>query len=108
MGIIVSMTFVDATRDLRVGEEGPDDSNCDSVKELFKKVNKEYGKCVSSIFRDIPGTKDVERIGWVFQKRVPYSDIKETYLQEVWVSLHKEMPRTITFPMTLPRQHKKK
>ena len=27
-------------------------------------------------------------VGWVFQKKTEYTDCSETYLREVWVTLH--------------------
>jgi len=35
-------------------------------------------------------------VGWVFQKRVKFSDCNETFLQETWVTLHKSKPTVKT------------
>ena len=58
--------------------------------EVFKIFQKEYGRCVSKVYRDIAmgdGTYHTVTSGWVFQKREHYERSKDTYLQEVWVSL---------------------
>jgi hypothetical protein len=56
----------------------------DNIGRLFRGLMKEYGRCVSKVYQDTPdGVADP--IGWVFQKRQPYTDSPETYLQETWV-----------------------
>ena len=37
-------------------------------------------------------------VGWVFQKKTEYTDCSETYLREVWVTLHEKLPeRTVKY-----------
>jgi hypothetical protein len=58
--------------------------------EIFKIARSEYGKCVSKMFIDVAmgdGTYATKNCGWVFQKRVKYSDCKDVYLQETWVTV---------------------
>jgi len=57
----------------------------DNLGQLFKFLQKEYGRCVSRVYQDAPD-RVADPIGWVFQKRVKYQDCNETYLQEVWVT----------------------
>jgi hypothetical protein len=60
-----------------------------TMGELFRFCQKEYGRCVSKVYRDIAmgdGTYNTVNEGWVFQKRAEYTDCNKTYLQETWVS----------------------
>jgi hypothetical protein len=60
-----------------------------TMGELFRFCQKEYGRCVSKVYRDIAtgdGTYDTKTEGWVFLKRANYERGRGTYLQETWVS----------------------
>jgi hypothetical protein len=60
-----------------------------TMGELFRLCRREYGRCVSKVYRDIAmgdGTYNTTTDGWVFLKRAEYTDCKKTYLQETWVS----------------------
>jgi hypothetical protein len=57
-----------------------------TIGEIFRGMSKEYGRCSGKVYID---TADgVRAIGWVFEKRVRYEDSKDTYLQEVWITLY--------------------
>jgi len=63
--------------------------------KIFKWLQKEHGRCTSKVYigNGIP-------VGWVFQKRVEYTDCNETYLQETWISFGtKEVETTITYEL---------
>ena len=68
--------------------------------ELFRHLMREYGRCVSGVYDDVGGK--TTKIGWVFVKRMEYSDFKPfwekpaTYLQETWVTLFDGLPQTTT------------
>lgn len=63
------------------------DSDAESRGDVFRAARSEYGKCVSKVYVDrLEGGKPLE-IGWVFQKKVEYSDVPQEYLQEAWVTL---------------------
>lgn len=84
MPLMVSEVYVNATTDTRFGDSGIYECFTDSLGELFRRMQKEYGRCVSKVYIDsIKGTKSV---GWVFQKMMQYEDSKKTYIREVWVS----------------------
>jgi len=81
----INETWVNADKGYQVGDSGWYEPYTDDLGRLFKAMQKEYGGCVSKIYLDAPdGT--CFPVGWVFQKRVKYSDCNETYLQETWVS----------------------
>lgn len=62
----------------------------DNIGELFQSLQKEYGRCVSKMYRDLKdGSTQV--IGWVFSKQRQYEDCRETYQHTVWVELAKSI-----------------
>jgi hypothetical protein len=63
----------------------------DNRKRLFRECQKDYGRCISSIYVDTPnGTKTV---GWYFERKEQYEDAgrygrdPEYYIRGVWVHL---------------------
>ena len=107
--MLVSETFINATEGYQFGDSEPYEPYTDDVGRLFREMQKEYGRCVSSVYVDEPsGTKladtgqpsgKVKRIGWVFQKRMEYEGYRghgeRFYTREVWVMLH-DAPDTVT------------
>ena len=94
MNLMVSESWVNATKGYRLGDSGVYESYTDKVSELFRAMQKEYGRCVSKAYIDESGNS--KHIGWVFQKRKQYDDCKESYLQETWVSIHEKPNETKT------------
>lgn len=96
MNMLISESFVNATKGYHLGEESePYEAFTDDVGKLFRSLMREYGRCVSSVYVDTKNGKS-KRIGWVFQKRMKYEDCDETFIREVWVTLHDAPPeRTI-------------
>lgn len=84
----VNESYINQTKGYCFGESGWINSWTDNIGELFKSCQKEYGRCTSKIYVDLPdGTADP--IGWVFEKTMVYEDARntdETYVREVWVS----------------------
>ena len=60
---------------------------------LFKQMQKEYGRCTGYVYMYRQQGKRPRKIGWVFEKRVRYTDSDKTYIQETWVTLHKREPK---------------
>ena len=100
----VMKTYVNKDQNARFGgDEDPEEYPEETLGDLFRHPQEEFGKCVSSLYRE---KKDgaVKRHGWVFEKRMPYSDFpKETYLQETWVEIVKSFipPQIIPGEITL-------
>jgi hypothetical protein len=63
------------------------------VGKLFKSLQKEYGRCISSLYKEVNNTDSI-KIGWVFRKKEKYSDCDKFYIQDVWVELHEKEPET--------------
>lgn len=96
-------TFINATEGHMIGEGECSSLFSDKPGELFRSCRSEYGRCVSSIYRDQKDGPPI-RCGWVFQGLDKYEDTGEPYLREVWVQLL-EKPDTVTrtvHPIALP------
>lgn len=63
-------------------------------RKLFDAYQRENGPCCSSIYRDMPdGT--VQRIGWVFEKRVKSPYDNEVVTVSTWVTLLTPTPQKV-------------
>ena len=82
--LLVKETFVNETKGWISGESGFYPPYTDDVKELFRAMQKEYGRCISKVYIDGPEGEALP-IGWVFEKRREYRDSEDTYLQHTWV-----------------------
>lgn len=83
------------TKLIHIGETGVFEAWTNDRGKLFRSLQREYGRCTGAVYTERPNGK-ARRIGWTFQKRVRYEDCNETYLREVWVTLHARMPKTTT------------
>lgn len=92
--MLIQEAWIDKTDNCLVGESGLYEPYTDNIKQLFKTLMKEYGRCVSKVYVD-KGNKTIA-IGWVFEKRRKYDDSNDTYLQETWVTLHESEPEVET------------
>lgn len=93
--LLVSETFINATRGYQFGNSEPYEPYTDNVGCLFKDMQKEYGRCVSKVYID--REDGVTAVGWVFQKTMEYEDARRDqrkeerqYIREVWVNLYEE------------------
>lgn len=93
MPLHIQEKWIDATRDLYLGESEVYESYFDTPGEAFRALQREYGRCVSKVYVDTPDGK-VQAIGWTFVKRERYCDSPKTFLRETWVTLH-EKPDTV-------------
>jgi len=53
-------------------------------KKLFEQLRALYGKAVSKVYI---GESNPMAIGWVFHKKIKYSDSATMFMQETWVVL---------------------
>ena len=92
MGILIQEDSIEVRKDdkrFSLGETDVYESFAETTGELFRFLQKEYGRCTSFVY---VGEKDPKKIGWVFQKKVKYEDCEEYYTREVWITLHKAQP----------------
>ena len=89
--LYVEETCINRTENAMLGESGVTETYCNTVGELYKASQKEYGRCISKVYID---SKDgsPKAIGWVFLKCMKYEDCNEYYLREVWVTVHDALP----------------
>lgn len=92
--IIISETHFDRTQRVCCGEIEAYETSYSKCGELFASLQKEYGKCISIIYR-YTKSGNARKIGWVFEKKVKYSDCDDYFVQEVWIIRHRKMPKTV-------------
>lgn len=92
----VKETWVNRDDKCLLGESDVYETYTEEKGQLYRHMVREYGRCIGKIYVETKeGTKEV---GWVFLKRQKYSDCKETYLQETWVTVHTGPPeKTIKY-----------
>ena len=94
--MFIRETFIDADKDAIFGKTDWLDRTGDTAGRIFRDSQREYGRCVSRVYRDQPDGS-AKPVGWVFQSRQPYVDVQNrTYLREVWVEVAPEIPRCKT------------
>jgi hypothetical protein len=91
--LLINETWVNATAVGIVGESGVYETAYTKKGELFRELQKLYGRCVSKLYIERPNGKS-RAIGWVFEKRQQYEDCPDTYMAECWVEIHKRLPKT--------------
>lgn len=95
--MLVEETYINATEGHRIGWSGLYEPYTDNIGELYRTYQKEYGRCVSKVYVDPPGGGQPIAVGWVFQGRDKYQDDPtDSYLREVWITLHEERPTVTT------------
>ena len=84
--LVINETWVNKTENCSGGDSGYYETYTDDLGELFKSLQREYGRCVSKVYNDncLDGT--VWSNGWVFEKRRKYDDCNEYYLAETWIT----------------------
>ena len=90
--IHIKETYIDRNFDCTYGDSEVYETYTDSIGELFKDLQIQFGRCVSSMYMD---KKDgtTKKIGWGFEKKNHYTNSDETYMQETWIELHKTKPK---------------
>ena len=92
----IQVQCVNATKGCRYGDDEPYETRFTSWGRLYRDCAREYGRCQSKVYID-KGDK-AKAIGWVFVKRVKYTDCNEWFTQEAWVTVHTGAPiRTIDY-----------
>ena len=86
--ISIKETWVNRTKNYIVGETEYYESFTDNVGQLFRSLQKEFGRCTSKVYIDLPN--EVNPVGWVFVKMVKYDDTDDYYLQETWVTVEQK------------------
>ncbi len=89
--MLIHETYENATENYIIGESGMVTPFTDDKAQLFRFLQREYGRCISKVYID-DNNNTARVVGWIFQKRTKYSDCNKTYLQQVWVTFHNSEP----------------
>lgn len=97
--LFIKESFVNEDKGYIFGEGEWIEAFTDDRGRLFREMQKDYGRCTSSVYRDVPDGPPV-KTGWYFQKTMEYEDSRprydsysgrmkpaETYLRGVWVEV---------------------
>jgi hypothetical protein len=95
--LYVAESYVNATEGHRIGESEPYEAWTADPGKLFRSCRAEFGRCIGKVYVDTD--EGPTAVGWVFQARDKYQDADETYLREVWVTLH-DAPKEVTTTYT--------
>ena len=87
----INEVWINATRQYKTGESEPYETFTDNIGELFNHLKKEYGKCVSNMYVDKKSGETVQT-GWVFEKKMKYTDADEYYTAQTWITVYKSEP----------------
>lgn len=92
----IQENYINKTEGYSFGESDVYETAYDNKGELYRSLQREYGRCASRVYIDTD--KGAKPIGWVFEGRSKYGDSPDTYLREVWVTIHDAPPtRTIQY-----------
>lgn len=90
--LMVRETFINETKGAQFGESDWYEAYTDNRGKLFRDYQREYGRCISAMYRDVPGKPPIT-VGWVFSRRERYEDARgnnperDFYVREVWVEV---------------------
>lgn len=108
MKLMTKETYVNATKGYIFGNtDRPIEQYAESVGELFRDLQQEFGRCVGKMYRDQPDGGAIQ-VGWVFEKRMTYEDSRrpysenDFYTREVWVEVFSEYEREVTVTAAHP------
>ena len=93
--LYVQESYVNLDRGYRFGDTPFYESAYSDRGNLFRACVREYGRCTGRVYVDKrDGTP--RAVGWVFIKRMPYDNSRETYTREVWITVCDKPPTETT------------
>ena len=78
-------SYVNQTKGYNFGSSVWYEPFTDNIGDLFRALQREFGRCVSKVYIDAPVAfypATAKPVGWVFEKKCQYTDCMETYIQE--------------------------
>lgn len=85
--LYISETHVNATEHYVYNELSPYETRFDTIGDLYRSLQREYGKCISAMYIDYTDRVKTQKIGYVFQSRTKYENNNKMYLREVWIRI---------------------
>lgn len=93
--LMIQEQWINKSEGYRTGETEVYETFTNDKGELFRDLQKEYGRCTGKMYVDKTDGSTL-CVGWIFEKRQKYDDSPETFLLETWISVHKAEPtRTV-------------
>jgi hypothetical protein len=89
--IVMREQWVNQSEGHLLGDSDWYEAYTDDEGELFRSLQKEYGRCTGKCYIDLP-RQEARAIGWVFLKKVKYDDVDEYFLRETWVEMRHRYP----------------
>ena len=106
MTLWIQEEFVNETKNQRFSNGPWIDTDCSEIGELFRRLSREYGRCISKIYVDKMSGPPMQ-VGWVFEKRMEYDDAHRirdkadrTYIRHVWVNVSNGDPHQPLHPVS--------
>jgi hypothetical protein len=93
--LLISETYINLDKGYRFGDSDVYETFTSDRGELYRSLVREFGRCTGKVYIDREN-QTPQAIGWVFVKRMQYDDCNETYLREVWVTVHERKPEVKT------------
>ena len=87
--MLIEIVYSDSDAESLIGSEEPFEPCTDNLKDLFKSLQKEHGRCTSKMYIDLPNGK-VKHIGYCFKKKIKYDDFKEYFNRIAWITYLEE------------------
>ena len=84
--LLLNEKWFNINRGIYIGESGSYESYTDNKGELFRSLQRSFGRCIGKMYIDIEDGGAIE-VGYVFNKKLKYTDCNEYYIQETWVEL---------------------
>ena len=82
----VEIAMCNHTENYIIFEDVQEWDTCETIAEVYKAAQKEFGRCVSKMYIDTDDPNKPKHVGWVFEKKQKYEDTKEFYIQETWIT----------------------
>jgi hypothetical protein len=92
--MLVEEQWINQTKNYIIGDSGEYEPYTENLNELFKSYQKENGRCISKVYIDTKD-KQIIAVGWVFEKKVKYTDCDDYYIQHTWITLYKKKTKII-------------
>lgn len=83
-GIYLEEDYLNVDKDYFLCETIRTDVSHKEPTSLFRDLQRQHGRCISSVYVD--RASGAVKIGWIFEKRVKYTDVDETFLMQTWTN----------------------
>lgn len=82
--LVINESLVNKTNNVFCGESEFYEPFTDHLGDLFRSLQKTYGRCTGKVYIDAPDGRSWP-VGWVFEKKDKYDDGSGTFIAETWI-----------------------